>query len=246
MISIRNLRKSFGTNVVIDDIDLDIYDGERLCVIGKSGTGKSVLVKLIIGLLEKDDGEIFIDGLNTKEFSENDWDKVRVNFGYVFQGSALFDSLTILENVGIALYEEGKMKPKEISEHVTSTLAKVGLNNIENKYPDELSGGMRKRVAVARALITNPRYIIYDEPTTGLDPVNSDNIDNLIASISSRNEKVTSIIITHDIVTVEKIANRVIFLERGRIAFDGTPGDMKHSKNQDLQMFINRNLPVRK
>lgn len=241
MIELRNVSKSFGALQVIKDLSLSIGKGERLCVIGKSGTGKSVLMKLITGLLPSDSGEIWIEGENVTQYDQQQWNKLMHHFGVVFQGSALFDSLTVEENVGIRLFEERKLKPAQIREQVSDALEKVGLkpNEILHKYPAALSGGMRKRVGVARAIIHRPAYVFYDEPTTGLDPINSEVIDELIESLSHDPER-TSILITHDMYTVKHIATRVLMIHEAELRFLGTPEELFASNDPVIQHFLKR------
>ncbi|RMG25867.1 MAG: ATP-binding cassette domain-containing protein, partial [Bacteroidetes bacterium] len=204
MIEIRQVSKSFGEQHILKQVSLDIAAGTRLCIVGKSGVGKSVLTKLVLGLLELDEGDIFIEGTSIRTFGKKEWQAVLKHFGVVFQGAALFDSLTVLENVGIRLFEEGQLSEDEIEGLVVQALARVHLPaDILHKYPAELSGGMRKRVGISRAIIHEPRYLVYDEPTTGLDPVNSSAIDELMLELAERPGR-TSIIITHDMFTVKQ------------------------------------------
>lgn len=239
MIRIQNLHKSFGENKVLQGINLDINDGKTIAIIGRSGCGKSVLIKHIIGLLKPDSGYIEVDGKIVNELDEDGLYELRKNFGFLFQGAALFDSLTVEENVGLALIENTRMKKNEIRKIVDEKLALVNLSGINEMKPAELSGGMKKRVGLARALVTNPKYILYDEPTTGLDPISSDSIDQLIADLSQK-LKVTSIIVTHDMVSVRKISDRIAMIHEGKIYFDGTFDDFIKSDDKVIQDFIKR------
>ncbi|MCX8056074.1 MAG: ABC transporter ATP-binding protein [Ignavibacteria bacterium] len=239
MIRIKDLHKSFGEQKVLNGINLEINDGETIAIIGRSGCGKSVLIKHIIGLLKPDKGYIEVDGKIVNELDEDELYELRKNFGFLFQGAALFDSLTVEENVGLALIENTRMKRDEIRKIVNEKLSLVNLDGINDKKPAELSGGMKKRVGLARALVTNPKYILYDEPTTGLDPISSDTIDQLIYDLSKK-LKVTSIVVTHDMVSVRKVADRVAMIHDGKIYFDGTFDDFVNSDDQVIQDFIKR------
>ncbi len=240
MIEIINLHKSFGTNKVLRGVNLTIQEGESLAIIGKSGCGKSVLLKHIVGLLFPDEGYVKFDGKIISELERKELYEIRRRFGFLFQGAALFDSMTVGENVSLALVENNSSISKEkINEIVTEKLELVGLPGTENLKPAELSGGMKKRVALARALVTNPDYILYDEPTTGLDPVMSDAIDDLIKSL---NEKltVTSIIVTHDMFSVRNTADKIAMMYEGKIYFTGTPQNLLESTDPVIQKFIQR------
>lgn len=205
-----------------------------------SGSGKSVTMKLILGLETADKGEVWIDGQNVAMFREQEWQKVLSHFGVVFQGAALFSSLNIRENVGIRLYEEKKFSPKEIVDKVVIALEKVGLkSDILQSYPDALSGGMRKRVGIARAIIHEPRYLIYDEPTTGLDPISSDLIDELILELAQTQGR-TSIIITHDFQTVRKTADMIAMLHQKRNYFSGESKAFFASNDPEIALFLHR------
>lgn len=239
MIKIKDLHKSFGDQKVLNGINLEIHDGETIAIIGRSGCGKSVLIKHIIGLLKPDRGYVEVDGKIVNELPEDELYELRKNFGFLFQGAALFDSLTVEENVGLALIENTKMKRDEIRKIVNEKLALVNLSGINDKKPAELSGGMKKRVGLARALVTNPKYILYDEPTTGLDPISSDTIDQLIYDLSKK-LKVTSIVVTHDMVSVRKVSDRVAMIHNGKIYFDGKFDDFINQDDQVIQDFIKR------
>ena len=240
MIEIVNLHKRFGTNFVLRGVNLTIKEGESLAIIGKSGCGKSVLLKHIVGLLLPDDGYIKFDGNIISELGRKDLYAVRRRFGYLFQGAALFDSMTVEENVSLALVEnKTNFSKQEISAIVEEKLQLVGLQGIQKLKPAELSGGMKKRVALARVLVTNPDYILYDEPTTGLDPVMSDAIDDLIKSLNER-LKVTSIIVTHDMFSVKNTADIIAMMHQGKIYFSGTIEELLNNSDPVVQKFIQR------
>jgi phospholipid/cholesterol/gamma-HCH transport system ATP-binding protein len=239
MIEIKNLKKRFGKNEVLQGVDLIINKGETLVVIGKSGCGKSVLLKHIIGLLKPDEGEIFFEGVDLVKMKLKELNKIRLKFGFLFQGAALFDSMTVAENIGLGLKENTRMTESEIAQVVTEKLELVGLPGTQKMKPSDLSGGMKKRVSLARSLATDPEYILYDEPTTGLDPVMSDAIDELIRELSER-LKVTSIVVTHDIFSVYDVADRVAMMEDGKIYFHGTPKELVETKDPIIRGFLNR------
>ncbi|MCB0729215.1 MAG: ABC transporter ATP-binding protein [Ignavibacteriae bacterium] len=239
MIEIKNLKKSFGSKEVLRGVDLNIKNGITLVIIGRSGCGKSVLLKHIIGLLKPDEGEVLIEGKNISTMSEKEIYEVRKNFGFLFQGAALFDSMDVEENIGLALKENTNMPKEKIKEVVAEKLELVGLPNIEHMKPSDLSGGMKKRVSLARSLSTNPEYILYDEPTTGLDPVMSDQIDDLIKDLGDK-LKVTSIVVTHDIFSVYDVADEVAMMHEGKIYFHGTPKELTETDDQLIRDFLNR------
>lgn len=239
MIEIKNLHKSFGKNKVLDGVNLTITDGETLVIIGRSGCGKSVLLKHIIGLLTPDSGEVLIDGKNIVTMTEKELYAVRKKFGFLFQGAALFDSMTVGENVGLFLKENTNMSDNEIEKVITEKLDIVGLKKIENMNPADLSGGMKKRVSLARSLASDPEYILYDEPTTGLDPVMSDQIDELIKELAEK-LKVTSIVVTHDIFSVYDVADKVAMMHEGKIYFEGTPKELTDTKDELIRAFLHR------
>jgi phospholipid/cholesterol/gamma-HCH transport system ATP-binding protein len=240
MIEIVNLHKRFGTNFVLRGVNLTIKEGESLAIIGKSGCGKSVLLKHIVGLLQPDEGYIKFDGNIIGELDNKDLYAVRRRFGYLFQGAALFDSMTVEENVSLALDENKTIFSKQkISTIVEEKLQLVGLQGIQKLKPAELSGGMKKRVALARVLVTNPDYILYDEPTTGLDPVMSDAIDDLIKSLNEK-LKVTSIIVTHDMFSVKNTADIIAMMHQGKIYFSGTINELTNNEDPVVQKFIQR------
>ncbi len=238
MIEIRNLRKRLRRRWVLNGINLTVHDGESLVILGQSGTGKSVLLKHIIGLMKPDEGEVVIDGKVVGQLSGDELQALRRCIGYVFQGAALFDSLSVGENIALALEQQrGRMTPAEQEQKVRSTLALVGLKGVENQRPSDLSGGMRKRVGLARALAQEPSYILYDEPTTGLDPVMSDSINHLIRKLQHE-QKVTSVTVTHDMRSAFFVGDRLAMLHQGRIIFAGTPQEIRNSGNPIVHQFV--------
>ena len=240
MIEIRNLYKSFGDNKVLRGVDLDIDTGETLVIIGRSGCGKSVLIKHIVGLLYPDDGYVKVEGQRVDEMNFKELYKLRGRFGFLFQGSALFDSMTVEENITLPLVESGKgYTLSELDKKVSEKLEMVGMEGAQKLKPAELSGGMKKRVGLARALITDPDYIFYDEPTTGLDPIMSDSIDELIKELTDR-LNVTSVVVTHDMYSVKNVANQVAMINDGKIHFSGTPSELLSSNDPTIKEFIQR------
>lgn len=240
MIEIKDLFKSFGNKKVLNGVNLNINKGETMVIIGRSGEGKSVLIKNIVGLLTPDSGYVKIEGQEITSLNEKELYKVRNKVGFLFQGAALFDSMTVGENVAMSLIEsETRYSQTEINRAVTEKLELVGLPGVENLKPAELSGGMKKRVGLARALISNPQYIFYDEPTTGLDPIMSDSIDNLIKELADKLH-VTSVVVTHDLYSVKNVADKVAMLHDGKIYFTGTPEELISSKDQTIMDFIKR------
>lgn len=237
MIEIKGLHKSFGGKPVLKGVDLTIRDGETLVIIGRSGCGKSVLLKHITGLMEPDEGNIFIDGQDMFSLSSEEQDRVRLSIGMVFQGAALFDSLSVGENVGYSLSEHTKMPQSDIQARVSEKLSLVGLKGIEEAMPADLSGGMKKRVSLARAICNEPKIVLYDEPTTGLDPINSDVINDLILRTQER-LKVTSIVVTHDMISAYKVGNRIAMLYDGKIIGVGTPDEIKNTSDPVIKQFI--------
>ena len=239
MIEVFNLHKSFGDQPVLRGVNFRIDDGETVAIIGESGCGKSVLIKHVIGLLRADEGDVVVDGVSMSSATEKEVYAIRRHIGFLFQNSALFDSMSVFDNVVLGLWENGEHDTEKLYAITKEKLALVGLKGIEAVKPSELSGGMRKRVGLARALAMEPKYMFYDEPTTGLDPVTSDQIDMLILDLTNR-LKVTSLIITHDLFTVERIAKRVIFLNQGVVYFDGTPRELEGSSDPVIKKFIER------
>lgn len=237
MIEIRGLCKRFGKKVVLDGLDLTVPRGENMVVIGGSGTGKSVLLKCVVGLLRPDEGEIRIDGEDITRMDEEELSLVRRRFGMLFQGSALFDSMNVGENVGFALRQLRKYPEERIREVVEEKLSMVGLREIQRLMPAELSGGMKKRVGLARAIASEPDILLFDEPTTGLDPIMADVINDLIVSLRER-LGVTSITITHDMASAYKIADRIAMLYKGRIVESGSPDGIRNTANPVVAQFV--------
>lgn len=236
-IRVEDVHKAFGANRVLTGADLSIDKGESMVIIGGSGSGKSVLVKHIIGLLRPDRGRVLVDGLVVDELKGKELDGLRRRMGMLFQYAALFDSMSVGENVAFALRHHTRMGEEEIRARVGEVLEMVGLEGDEGKMPAELSGGMKKRAGLARAIALGPEIILYDEPTTGLDPILADQINGLIIDLRERLE-VTSVAITHDMVSAYKIADRIAMLYKGKIEETGTPGEIQDSDNPVVQQFI--------
>jgi len=237
MIEISNLHKSFQGTPVLQGVDLTIADSERIVIIGGSGCGKSVLLRHIAGLLKPDRGGVKIDGQDLVPLTERQLNPIRKKIGVLFQGAALFDSLDVFQNVAFSLQEERSFSEAEIRRRVSEALEVVGMRGQEKKKPAELSGGMRKRIGLARAIINRPRIMLYDEPTTGLDPQIADSINRLILKMS-RNFNVTSIVVTHDMVSAYMVGNRIAMLHRGKILVSGTPDEIQKCVNPTVQYFI--------
>ncbi|MFH0839068.1 MAG: ABC transporter ATP-binding protein [Candidatus Omnitrophota bacterium] len=236
MIEIINLCKSFNDHLVLDNINLTIESGETMVIIGRSGCGKSVLLKHTIGIMKPDSGQVLIDGKDITRMNEKELNLLRLNFGMLFQGAALFDSLSVGENVGFSL-KERREKEEIIIPRIHECLHMVGLEGIEDLKPSELSGGMRKRVGLARAICTNPQIVLYDEPTTGVDPIMADAINELIVDLGKKLH-ITSIVVTHDMTSAYKIATRIAMLYKGKIVGVGTPDEIKSTKNPIVHQFI--------
>ncbi|HCN31435.1 MAG TPA: ABC transporter ATP-binding protein [Verrucomicrobiales bacterium] len=236
-IRVTGLKKSFGAQKTLQGVDLDICHGETLVLIGPSGEGKSVLLKHIIGLLHPDEGRVELDGVNLCSMTERQLLIARQRMGYLFQNAALFGSLTVAENVAFPLKEAGLRDQKQIADRVHEALDLVELSAHKDKMPVNLSGGMRKRAGIARAIVTRPECILYDEPTAGLDPVVTDVIDHMIQRMQKR-FRVTSVVITHDMSSVFRIADRVVMLKNGVVSFNGTPGELRASPEPEIQNFI--------
>ena len=236
-IRVVNLQKSFGENHVLRGVHLEIQQGESMVVIGGSGSGKTVLIKCIIGLIRPDGGEIYVDGLEITSLNERRMNEVRKKFGMLFQGGALFDSMKVWENVGFGLRQQTRLGEEEIRRIATEKLRLLGLKDVEDLMPAELSGGMKKRVSLARAIALEPEMLLYDEPTTGIDPVVADAINELIIQMREK-LNVTSIAITHDMKSAYKIGDRIAMLYQGKIIEVGTPDDIKNSPNPIVQQFI--------
>ena len=238
MIEVRQLKKSFGAHRVLDGVDLRIEKGESVVIIGRSGGGKSVLLKHLIGLISPEAGDVLIAGESIARMTERQLLKVRRKFGMLFQGAALFDSLTVAENVGFVLRRERKLSESDIARKVDEALEMVDLGGTQDKKPAELSGGMRKRVGLARAIIYQPEIVLYDEPTTGLDPIVADSIDHLIVRVRERLD-VTTVAVTHDMRSARRVAQRILMLHQGRVHFNGTPDDIFQSKDPLVYRFVN-------
>jgi len=237
MIEIINLYKSFGGNQVLKGVNLSIEKGETMVIIGRSGCGKSVLLKHIIGILRPDSGRVIVDGHNVSDCNEKDLNDLRLGFGMLFQGAALFDSLTVGENVRFNLIEHTDLSEGIINSKVRNCLSLVGLHGIEQLMPSELSGGMRKRVGLARAICMDPHIVLYDEPTTGVDPIMGDAVNDLIRDLHDK-LKITSIAVTHDMASAYKIADRIAMLYEGKIVEIGTPDEIKNTKNAIVKQFV--------
>ena len=241
MIEFRGLHKAFGPNIVLSGVDLTVAEGETLVLLGPSGTGKSVLLKHTIGLLDPDAGDVIVDGISIAAASAAELRAVRRRVGYVFQNAALFDSMSVLENLALALVEDRDARAVAgCRDEATELLRRVNLDAaVLDKYPAELSGGMRKRVGVARAIASRPRYLLYDEPTTGLDPVNASNIDRLIVELR-RDLGVTSIVVTHDLDSALQVADRIALLIEGRIHACAAPAEIMASDDPVVRGFMRR------
>ena len=238
MIKVSGLHKSFGTQHVLQGVDMEIQTGEAAIIVGRSGGGTSVLLKHITGLIQPDQGQVFINGVDISHLEERELLKIRRDMAVMFQGAALFDSMSVGENVGFYLQREGKMTSGEIEKKVAETLELVDLNGMQHKWPSDLSGGMKKRVGLARAIIHNPSIVFYDEPTAGLDPVVSDSIDHLIRRICDIRQ-VTTVVITHDMRTVRTVGERVYMLVNGKIYLTATPDELFASQDPVVYKFVN-------
>lgn len=235
-IKIQNLHKSFDTKVVLSGLDLDIFPGEILCIIGKSGEGKSVILKHLVGILTPDTGEIFVDGEQYTGAGETVRMKIQSKYGILFQGAALFDSMNIFDNVAFGLRRKG-FPESEVLRIVPDMLSKVGLREVEEKRPSELSGGMQKRVGLARSIAIQPEIMLYDEPTTGVDPITGGAVDRLILQMKET-FGITSVVVTHDMKSAFRIADRIAMLYKGKIIFTGSPENFKTSDNPYVRQFV--------
>ncbi len=236
------MRKRFGEKVVYRDLTLDIHRGESLTIIGGSGQGKSVMLKMLIGLLPIDAGEIWFDGQRIDRLSEREFIAVRRRIAMLFQGAALFDSMTVRENIAYPLREHERPSEEEIDRRVAEALAYVGLPGIEAMWPADLSGGMRKRVGLARAIVGRPEVLLYDEPTTGLDPINVTRIDRLILHLKHSLE-VTSVVVTHDMQSAFRISDRIAMIHHGRVVFQGTVDEIRRCEDPYVRDFVEGNAP---
>jgi phospholipid/cholesterol/gamma-HCH transport system ATP-binding protein len=237
MIKLVDLHKSFGKQTVLDGLDLEIESGKTTVIIGRSGGGKSVLLKHIIGLIRPDSGEVLIDGTDITRLGDRELNEIRKKFGMLFQEAALFDSMTVGENVAFPLREHTRMKETEIRRTVADRLRAVGLTGVEEKMPSELSGGMRKRVGLARAISMEPEIVLFDEPTTGLDPVMTEAINRLIIE-TQKNFHLTAVVISHDIQSIFTVGHRIAMLYEGKIIAYGTPEELKASRNPVIVQFL--------
>ena len=237
MIRVENIYKSFDGKIILNGITFTVNKGECVSIIGQSGIGKSVLLKSIIGLLKPDSGHIIINDKQIDTLSFNELQEIRSQFGMVFQFGALFDSMTVSENVGLALQKHKNYDKLEVERKIRTSLEEVNMQGTENKMPSELSGGMKKRVGIARAIALKPSYMLYDEPTTGLDPIMTDSMNKLVAKFHSRGD-VTSVIVTHEMKTVVNVSERVIMLHEGKIQFDGLTKEFLNSKDQVVVAFL--------
>jgi phospholipid/cholesterol/gamma-HCH transport system ATP-binding protein len=237
MISVRSLVRQISGQEILRGVDLEVAHGETLALIGRSGGGKSVLLKHLVGLMQPDSGEIWIDGQNIIGLHERQLGAIRQKIGILFQGAALFDSMTVAENIAFPLREAGERNANAIAEKIREILAVVELEGQEDKMPVNLSGGMKKRVGLARAIIRRPSCVLYDEPTSGLDPVVSDSINRLILRLQDR-LGVTSLVVTHDMKSAFDVADHIAYLHEGRIYFHGTPDELQQTNDQVLQDFL--------
>jgi phospholipid/cholesterol/gamma-HCH transport system ATP-binding protein len=237
VIRVENLCKSFNGRQVLFGIDLDVREGETLAIIGRSGSGKSVLLKHLIGLLKPDEGRVLVDGEDLAQVSYRELRRIRQGFGMLFQGGALFDSETVAENVAFPLEMFTRMTPAQVAERVDVCLDLVLLGEARDKKPSEISGGMQKRAALARAIALEPRYILYDEPTSGLDPQTSDTVNEVITRLSDR-LGITSVVVTHDMHAVLAVADRIAFVHEGALSWTGTPADLHRATDETLLAFV--------
>lgn len=237
MITVSNVFKQFGEQRVLNGLDLEIQENSITCIMGSSGTGKSVFLKLLIGLLKPDSGHIEIDGEEIVGMSEKEMNQVRMKFGMLFQDAALFDDMNVFENVAFPLREHTDTSDEDIAKIVAQKLSEVGLKDVEHKMPNELSGGMRKRVGLARALVLDPKIVLFDEPTTGLDPITTNQIGELILNTHQR-YPVTFLIISHDLALTYKVADQVVMFDQGKVVEQGTTEEFKRSKQPFVRKFL--------
>jgi phospholipid/cholesterol/gamma-HCH transport system ATP-binding protein len=241
MLALRQVRKSFDGQVVLDNLDLEVPSGNITAIIGPSGEGKSVLLKHMIGLLKPDSGQVVVDGENIVSMGRAELNRVREKFGVLFQNAALFDSMTVFENVAFPLEEKTRLSREEIRNRVHLALEHVGLRSVDDKYPDQISGGMKKRVGLARALLLDPAIILFDEPTTGLDPIICNAMHRLILDTHAQ-FGFTAVIVTHEVPAIFDICDQVAMLYRGKILFRGTPDEIRASENPAVRQFIHGEL----
>jgi phospholipid/cholesterol/gamma-HCH transport system ATP-binding protein len=241
VVNIVNVSKAFGSHVVLKDISLKVEENENFIVFGQSGTGKSVLLKCMVGLLQPDAGEIYIKGTNVLNLSQKELNKVRKNIGFLFQGAALYDSMSVRENLEFPLIRNFNFTPKEREEKIKTVLENVSLEEAIDKMPSELSGGMKKRIGLARSIIAEPKLMLYDEPTTGLDPITSKEISSLILELQ-KSLKMTSIVVTHDLLCAEIIADRAIVLNEGIVQYEGTIPELTSSRDPFLRNFFSHEI----
>ena len=244
MIELRGVKKRFGAQVILDGVDFDVREGETVALLGPSGTGKSVLLKTIIGLITPDAGHVIVDGKDVPTLKRDELSELRKTIGYVFQNGALFDSMNVFENVRLGIVDEKKFKDEDYAkERVTQCIKLVNLQPdvVMEKFPAQLSGGMRKRVGIARAIAGQPKYLLYDEPTSGLDPVNSDIIDALVQRLDQE-LGVTSVMVTHDVRGAFRVANRLALLSEGKVVMQGTPQEFLASDHPKVKAFLERDF----
>lgn len=241
LIEFRNVSKKFGSKVILQGVSFKVYQGDTFCIIGGSGTGKSVTLKILLGLIPVDEGEVLFAGQPISEMDEQELNKFRVNFGMVFQGSALFDSMSVFDNVAYPLVESNEYEDDEIEKIVHEKLDVVGLKDAADLFPADISGGMKKRIGLARAIAANPQVILYDEPTAGLDPANVNRIDKLIRHLQSK-YKVTSVLVTHNMESVYRVASRVALLYDQKMAFMGSLEEFKNTSNSLVKKFVQGEL----
>lgn len=245
MIELRGVHKAFGSHVVLDGVDFEVRSGETVALLGPSGTGKSVLLKHIVGLLRPDSGDVLVDGLSVPHLSRDSITRLRQRIGYAFQMGALFDSMSVYENIRLGITDEKLYRDRSYCEHrVIACLRLVNLSpDVARKMPGELSGGMKKRVGIARAIAGQPRYLLYDEPTSGLDPVNADAMDTLIEQLQDE-LRVTSVVVSHDVRGSFRVADRIALLHHGKIHKVGTPDEFRHAKDRVVREFLDRDFQL--
>jgi phospholipid/cholesterol/gamma-HCH transport system ATP-binding protein len=241
MIKVENLHKRFGNLIVLNGVNFEVPAGSTIVILGRSGIGKSVLLKCIVRLIEPDDGKIYIEGKNIFDLPIKELNELRKDIGFLFQSAALYDSMSVRENLAFPLIRHTNLSEKEIEDRVKEMLSLVGLSNAIDKMPSELSGGMRKRIGLARSLILKPKIMLYDEPTTGLDPVTSKEIARLIISMQEK-FRMTNIVVTHDMVVALSTADKIFLLENGNFIFEGTPDELAKSEVEIVKKFLSTSL----